>query len=91
MTGKLRDPEHYLRVLSMSKSHRSDRSSGIERCLHTLPGSALKGARDPEQVLRYNFVLRLLLEARFLEVVGFTSEGIAAFARRAEVYRQLKV
>jgi hypothetical protein len=50
-----------------------------------------KRTRDPERVLRYNFVLRLLLEACFLKVVGFEPEEIATFARRSETYRQLKV
>jgi hypothetical protein len=45
---------------------------------------------DPERVLRYTFVLRLLL-ACFLKVVGFTAEEIAAFGRRSEMYRQVKV
>jgi hypothetical protein len=55
------------------------------------PDPPPKRTRDPEQVLRYNFVLRLLLEACFLKVVGFTTEEIAGFARRSEMYRQLKV
>lgn len=55
------------------------------------PDPPPKRTRDAERVLRYNFVLRLLLEACFLKVAGFSTEEIAAFARRSETYRQLKV
>jgi hypothetical protein len=45
--------------------------------------------RHPERVLRYTFVLWLLL-ACFLNAVGFTTEEFAAFARRSEMYRQVE-
>ena len=45
----------------------------------------------PERVLLYNFILRMLLEACFLESMGFTNEEIVALLRRSETYRQLSV
>lgn len=44
---------------------------------------------SPEDVLRYTFVLRLLLEACFLSAAGFSSEEIAALAHRSGRYRRL--
>ena len=44
---------------------------------------------DPDRLLRYNFFLKLLLEASFLHVMGFSNDEIAAQARKCEVYRQL--
>lgn len=41
--------------------------------------------------LPYNFGLRLLREACFLKMVGFTTDEIAAVARRSEMYRRLMV
>jgi hypothetical protein len=48
-------------------------------------------AQDPERVLRYNFILRLLLEACFFKVVGLTTDEIAALVRRSESYRKVRV
>ena len=45
--------------------------------------------RDPEDVLRFNWFLQLLLECCFLETVGFTREEIATVAHRSQTYRQL--
>ncbi len=45
----------------------------------------------PERVLLYNYMLRMLLEACFLESMGFTEEEIVALLRRSETYRQLSV
>jgi hypothetical protein len=45
----------------------------------------------PERVLLYNFLLRMLLEACFLEGMGFTKDEIVAVLRRSEMYRQLSV
>ena len=46
--------------------------------------------RHPERVLRYTFVLPLLL-ACFLKVVGFTTEETAALCSGLEMYRQVGV
>lgn len=46
---------------------------------------------EPERVLLYNFFLRLLLEACFLERMGFTSSEIATIFQRSETYRQLSM
>jgi hypothetical protein len=43
----------------------------------------------PERVLLYNFLLRMLLEACFLESMGFTKDEVVALLRRSETYRQL--
>jgi hypothetical protein len=45
----------------------------------------------PERVLIYNFLLRMLLEACFLESMGFTKDQIVALLRRSETYQQLSV
>ena len=41
-----------------------------------------------EDRLRYNFVLRLLLELCFLNAMGFSEDEIVALAERCEEYRQ---
>jgi len=46
---------------------------------------------EPERVLLYNFFLRLLLEACFLESMGFTKSEIATIFERSETYRQLSM
>jgi hypothetical protein len=45
----------------------------------------------PERVLLYNYLLRMLLEACFLESMGFSTEEIVTLLRRSETYRQLSV
>lgn len=50
-----------------------------------------KSSAEPERVLLYNFFLRLLLEACFLESMGFTTSEIATIFQRSETYRQLSV
>ncbi len=45
----------------------------------------------PERVLIYNFLLRMLLEACFLETMGLTKDQIVVLMRRSETYRQLSV
>ncbi len=47
---------------------------------------------EPEhvRVLLYNFFLKLLLEACFLERMGFTTNKIAKLFRRSETYGQLR-
>jgi hypothetical protein len=40
----------------------------------------------PEQVLRYNCGLHLLLEMCFLQAMGFSTEVIASFVRGWETY-----
>ena len=47
---------------------------------------------EPEyvRVLLYNFLLKLLLEACFLEMMGFTTNQIAKLFRRSETYGQLR-
>jgi hypothetical protein len=45
----------------------------------------------PERVLIYNFLLRMILEACFLESMGFTKDEIVALLRRSETYRQYSV
>jgi hypothetical protein len=46
---------------------------------------------DPERILRYNFVLRLLLEACFLKAMGFSPKESAGFTTGCDTYRQLSV
>jgi hypothetical protein len=46
---------------------------------------------SPERVLLYNFLLRMLLEACFLEIMGFSQDEIVTLLRRSETYRQLSV
>lgn len=53
--------------------------------------SSDESSAAPERVLLYNFFLRLLLEACFLESMGFTSSEIATIFQRSETYRQLSV
>ena len=48
-----------------------------------------KVARGPDQVLLYNFLLRLLLEACFLKAMGLTVDEITRLAHRSEGYRQI--
>ena len=47
---------------------------------------------EPEhvRVLLYNFFLKLLLEACFLERMGFTKDEITKLFRRSETYGQLR-
>ena len=47
---------------------------------------------EPEhlRVLLYNFFLKLLLEACFLERMGFTKDEITKIFRRSETYGQLR-
>ncbi|MGE0704310.1 MAG: HEPN domain-containing protein [Vicinamibacterales bacterium] len=45
----------------------------------------------PERVLLYNFMLRMLLEACFLESMGLEHDEITALLRRSETYKQLAV
>jgi hypothetical protein len=45
----------------------------------------------PERVLLYNFLLRLLLEACFLQSMEFSRDEVIALLRRSERYRQLRV
>ena len=42
-----------------------------------------------ERVLLYNWLLRLLLEACFMKVMGFTPEQILSIASRSGTYRQI--
>jgi len=59
---------------------------------HFDPDDATSPAEvPPERVLLYNFLLRMLLEACFLETMGFTQGEIVALLRRSETYRQLSV
>lgn len=44
---------------------------------------------DPERVLLYNWILRLLLESCFLRAMGFTQDDVVSFVRRSETYRQM--
>ena len=44
-----------------------------------------------ERVLLYNFLLQMLLEACFLEIMGFSLDEIVMLLRRSETYRQLSV
>jgi hypothetical protein len=44
---------------------------------------------DPERVLLYNWILRLLLESCLLKVVGFSLEDIRALVERSATYRQV--
>lgn len=46
-------------------------------------------SRDPELVLLYNWILRLLLESCLLKVVGFSVEEIRSLVERSETYRQM--
>jgi hypothetical protein len=48
------------------------------------------GSRDPERLLLYNWILRLLLEACFLKTMGFSAAEIRSFVNGSEVYRQMR-
>ena len=79
-------------VAACSPSRGCVRSSSIEMpSLISRNAPPSTNTRNPEHVLRYNFVLRLLLEACFQKVMGFTLKEIATLAHRSETYRQLKV
>jgi hypothetical protein len=59
---------------------------------HFDPKSRKSGTHDavePERVLLYNYFLRLLMEACFLETMGFSIADITALFQRSETYRQL--
>ena len=47
------------------------------------------GGQSTERAVRYNWVLRLLLEACFMRVMGFGIEQIVSCVRRSETYRQI--
>lgn len=49
------------------------------------------GPPDPERVLLYNWILRLLLESCFLKAMGFSADKIRTFVSRSETYRQMSV
>jgi len=44
---------------------------------------------DPEQVLLYNWILRVLLESCFLRAMGFSTDEIQSFAASSNTYRQM--
>jgi hypothetical protein len=46
-------------------------------------------ARDPERVLLYNWILRLLLESCFLRVMGFSEDEVRSLIEHSEMYRQV--
>lgn len=46
---------------------------------------------EPERVLLYNWILRLLLESCFLSSMGFAKEEIVSFVRQSETYRQMSL
>lgn len=52
---------------------------------HLPPGG--EGTEDSEGWLRYNFVLRMLLECCFLKTMGFSDHEIRDLARRCPTYR----
>lgn len=45
--------------------------------------------REPERVLLYNWILRLLLESCFLKAMGFSPDEIRAFVAASDTYRQM--
>jgi hypothetical protein len=45
--------------------------------------------RDPEEVLRFNWFLQLLLECCFLKTMGFSPAEITTVAHRSQTYQQL--
>jgi hypothetical protein len=44
---------------------------------------------EPERVLLFNWILRLLLEASFLDAMGFSKEEISGIVARSDTYRQI--
>jgi hypothetical protein len=46
------------------------------------------GRPERDRVLQYNWILRLLLEACFLNAVGLANEEICRFVSRSDTYRQ---
>jgi hypothetical protein len=50
-----------------------------------------KSRIEKERVLLFNYFLKLLLEACFLEVMGLSADEITNVCRRSEVYKQLSV
>jgi hypothetical protein len=59
---------------------------------HFDPGQRTADAEvPPERVLLYNFLLRMLLEACFLESMGFSRDEIVTLLRRSQTYLQLSL
>lgn len=50
---------------------------------------ASNATENPERVLLYNWILRLLLECCFLKVMGIRPEETHALVARSELYRQM--
>lgn len=47
------------------------------------------GQRDPDRVLLYNWLLRLLLEACFLQAMGLSPAEVVSCVGRSDTYRQM--
>lgn len=54
-----------------------------------LDGGPDSDDRQPEMVLRYNFLLKLLLDACFLQAAGLSTDEIVAFAQKSHRLKQL--
>jgi len=77
------DPEEYISPIVDTRN---------EFTHFPVPASEVPGTTarpDPERVLRYNFILRLLLESCFLKAMGFSTDEIGRFVSGSETYRQL--